>query len=158
MKRLGLVLVFAFPLALLASGYLLAVDAPDDRQVVVGAAALAFFEVGIVAALATLFAAFSSPFLTALFTFGAFIVGRSADTLSHLPARVFGGAIKSLATYLSKIVPNLMVYAPPRTLLTGEAAQVALGSYVALAAAQAFGWTVLLLAAATLIFRRRDFL
>jgi ABC-type transport system involved in multi-copper enzyme maturation permease subunit len=126
--------------------------------VVIGSAVLSLSEVSIVAALATLFAAFSSPFLTAVFTFSAFVVGRSADTLAHLPARVFGEAVKRLGTLLSKVVPNLMLYVPPRPLLTGEAAQIQLGPYLAMAFAQAFGWTLLLLALASLIFRRRDFL
>jgi ABC-type transport system involved in multi-copper enzyme maturation permease subunit len=144
--------------ALLVLGYWVARDAPDDRRVVLGAALLTLCEVSIVAALATLFAAFSSPFLTAIFTFGAFVMGRSADTLAHLPARVFGSTIKSIGTALSKLLPNLMVYVPPRPLLTGEAANTDLRQYVLLAALQAFGWAVLLLALASLIFRRRDFL
>ena len=43
-------------------------------------------------------------------------------------------------------------------LLTGEAAGVELGGYLLGALVHAVGWSVLLLAAATLIFRRRDFL
>lgn len=143
---------------LLVLGYWVARDAPDDRRVVFGAALLTLCEVSIVAALATLFAAFSSPFLTAIFTFGAFVMGRSADSLAHLPARVFGETIKSAGMAMSKVLPNLMVYVPPRPLLTGEAAGVDLRHYVLLAAAQAVGWAVVLLALASLIFRRRDFL
>jgi ABC-type transport system involved in multi-copper enzyme maturation permease subunit len=151
-------LPIVWSLALLGFGYWMARDAPDDRRVVFGSALLTLCEVSIVAALATLFAAFSSPFLTAIFTFGAFVVGRSADTLAHLPARVFGETVKAIGTALSKFVPNLMVYVPPRPVLTGEAASVELGQYLLLAAAQAVGWTVLLLGLASLIFRRRDFL
>ena len=55
-------------------------------------------------------------------------------------------------------VPNLMIYVPPRSLLTGEATGVALGEYLLLAAAQATAWSVGLLAVASLVFRRRDFL
>lgn len=144
--------------ALLALSYVCASGAPDDRRVVFGGALLTLCEVSIVTALATLFAAFSSPFLTAVLTFGVFVIGRSADSLGHLPARVFGEPIKKGAVAVSKFVPNLMVYVPPRTLLTGEASQIAFGSYIGLAATQALGWAVLLLGAASLIFRRRDFL
>jgi ABC-type transport system involved in multi-copper enzyme maturation permease subunit len=143
---------------LLVLGYWVARDAPDDRRVVFGAALLTLCEVSIVAALATVFAAFSSPFLTAIFTFGTFLMGRSADALAHLPARVFGATIKSIGETMSKLLPNLMVYVPPRPLLTGEAANVDLRQYVLLAAAQAVGWAVVLLGLASLIFRRRDFL
>jgi ABC-type transport system involved in multi-copper enzyme maturation permease subunit len=141
-----------------ALGWWLAVNAPDDRRVVVGAAALAIAEVGIVTAIATVFSSFSSPFLTATFTFGVFIVGRSADTLAHLPERLFGHAIHQSAVWLSKIVPNLMLYVPPRSLLTGEAVGASLSEYLLLAWGQALAWAVVLIAVASMIFRRRDFL
>jgi Cu-processing system permease protein len=125
---------------------------------IAGLAILTLFEVGIVTAIATLFASFSSPFLTAIFTFGVFVVGRSADTLAHLPPKVFGAAIQSIGEVLSKVVPNLMLYVPPRPLLTGEAAGTSLWSYLGLAGLQALGWSLGLLGVASLIFRRRDFL
>lgn len=145
-------------LVLLAGGWLSSGYAPDDRRVILGAALLTICEVMIIAAIATLFAAFSSPFLTAVFTFGVFLVGRSADTLSNLPHRVFGETIKTIGQALSKVVPNLMLYVPPRPLLTGESAGVPLAQYVGLAALQAVGWAVALLVVASLVFRRRDFL
>ena len=145
-------------LALLALGWVLSSGAPDDRRVVFGSAVLTLCEVSVITALATVFAAFSSPFLTAVFTFCLFIVGRSADTLAHLPPRVFGESIQKTGELLSKIVPNLMLYVPPRPLLTGEAPGVSLSDYVLLAAAQALAWSAALLALASLIFRRRDFL
>ena len=143
---------------LAVSGWALAVDAPDDRRVVLGSAVLTLCEVGIVTAIATVFSSFSSPFLTALFTFGVFLVGRSADTLAHLPERFFGHAIHQVAAGLSHVVPNLMLYVPPRSLLTGEAIGAGLGEYLLLATAHALAWSAGLLAAASLIFRRRDFL
>lgn len=140
------------------SGAVLASGAPDDRRVLIGLGVLTMCEVAIVAAIATLFSAFSSPFLTAVFTFAVFVVGRSADTLASLPERVFGPAIHDLGAALSKVVPNLMLYVPPRSLLTGEAADVALWPYVGRAALHAFCWALLLLASASVIFRRRDFI
>ena len=103
--------------AFLASG------AVDDRRVVLGASSLAFLEVMIVSAIATLFSAFSSPFLSAVFTVGIFIVGREAGTLAHLPVRVFGETIKRFGAVISMVVPHLEVYVPPRPLLTGEVAR-----------------------------------
>jgi ABC-type transport system involved in multi-copper enzyme maturation permease subunit len=144
--------------AILLAGWWLSENAPDDRRVILGAAALTLCEVAIVAAIATLFASFSSPFLTAVFTFGLFIVGRSADTLAHLPARVFGQTIKSMGEILSKVVPNLMLYVPPRPLLTGEASLTPLPRYVGLASLHALAWSAGLLALASLVFKRRDFL
>ena len=145
-------------LVLAGAGFLLSADAPDDRSVVLGGAILTMSEVAIVAAVATVFASFSSPFLTAIFTFGIFVVGRSADTLANLPERVFGHGMHVGAVWLSKVVPNLMVYVPPRAVLTGEATGVPLGQYLLLAIAQALLWSIGLLGVASVIFRRRDFL
>lgn len=144
--------------SMLLVGWFMAAGAPDDRRVLLGSAVLSVLEVCIVAAIATVFSAFSSPFLSAVFTLGVFIVGRSADTLAHLPARMFGEAIQQTGQALSKVVPNLMFYVPPRTLLTGEAAGIELLTYIGSAAVQAMGWSMLLLAVASWIFRRRDFL
>ncbi|MBN1610662.1 MAG: hypothetical protein JW940_28795 [Polyangiaceae bacterium] len=141
-----------------AGGWWLAAGAPDDRRVVALLALLTLCEVAIVTAIANVFASFSSPFLTAVFTFGLFLVGRSADTLAHMPARVFGQGVRAAAHGLSRVVPNLMLYVPPRPLLTGEAVNVELGSYLLLAVVHALAWSMGLLAAASIIFRRRDFL
>ncbi len=146
----GAALLFIF-------GVLLSAGAPDDRAVIVGGACLTLLEVMIVAAIATLFAAFSSPFLTAVFTFSVFVVGRSADTLASMPERVFGATIKSIGGALSWIFPNLMLYVPPRPLLTGEAGE-SIASYMASATSQSVLWSLGLLALASVIFRRRDFL
>jgi hypothetical protein len=96
--------------------------------------------------------------LTAVFTLGLFVVGRSADTLAAMPERLFGAGIQRLSAALSKVVPNLMIYQPERPLLTGEAADAALGPYLLMAGLHAVAWTVVLLALSTFIFRRRDFL
>jgi Cu-processing system permease protein len=143
---------------LFAAGAGLASGAPDDRRVLVGLAILTMFEVAIIAGVATLFSSFSSPFLTAIFTFALFIVGRTADTLARLPERVFGPSIHSLGVLFSKLVPNLMLYVPPRPLLTGEASGVALWPYVGSAGLHALAWALLLLSVASFIFRRRDFI
>jgi Cu-processing system permease protein len=148
------------PLAIvsLAIAASLSGGAVDDRRVVLGASVLAFGEVMIISAIATLFSAFSSPFLTAVFTFGLFIVGREADTLGRLPARVFGTFIKQIGNVLSRIVPNLQLYVPPRALLTGEVPGTSLYSYIGLAFVQAIAWSAGLLVIANWIFKRRDLL
>jgi len=145
-------------LLILCAGAYFAGGAPDDRRVVLGSALLTLSEVALVTAIATLFSSFSSPFLSAVFTFGLFAVGRSADTLARMPARIFGAGLSSLGALIAKLVPNLMVYVPPRPLLTGEASGPSLGSYLGMAALHSLAWSVLLLACASILFRRRDFL
>jgi Cu-processing system permease protein len=141
----------------LVVGWWLAQVVPDDRRVLLGSAVLAMAEIGIVIAIANLFAAFSSPFLTAMLTLGVVVVGRSADSLARLPARVFGDFIASLAHGVAAIVPNLMVYVPARTLMTGEIPGTNFPSFVARAMLMSVGWVILLMVMSSLIFRRRDF-
>jgi Cu-processing system permease protein len=143
-------------LLLLAAGAWLSSHSPDDRRVLLGGALLTLCEVSVVSGVALLFSAFSSPFLTAIFTFGVFIVGRSASTLAQLPVRVFGETIHEAAQVLARVVPNLMLYVPERALLTGEGLGSTPAGYIALAALHTLGWAAALLGSACLLFRRRD--
>jgi hypothetical protein len=134
-----------------------AAPALEDRQLVVAAALLSICEVAIVAAVATLFASFSSPFLTATFTAMVFIIGRSSDTLAHLPKKMFGESVALAFAGLARVVPNLHVYVPPRPLLLGQVASQAVWRYVGMAAAHAFFYATALLVIGALAFRKRDF-
>ena len=156
--RLRSYLPMACALVVAVAGFWLAGSAPDDRRVVAGSALLTLFEIIVISAIATLFSAFSSPFLTAVFTLSVFVVGRSADSLAKLPERVFGPAIHTLGVYLAKVVPNLMWYVPPRALLTGEAASESLSTHLLLSGGYALCWAVALLTVAAGVFQKRDFL
>lgn len=158
LPRVRTYLPIPWALLILLAGAYFASGAPDDRRVVLGSALLTLSEVALVTAIATLFSSFSSPFLSAVFTFGLFVVGRSADTLARLPVRTFGAGVASLGALLAKLVPNLMLYVPPRPLLTGEASGSSLSGYLGMAALHSLAWSVLLLACASILFRRRDFL
>ena len=144
--------------ALLGIGGWFARDGVSESSVILGQALLSFFEVSVITAVTTLFASFSSPFLTAIFTLAVFLVGRSADTLARLPVKIFGPAIHEAGVFLSRVFPNLMVYVPPRTLLNGEAVGIKYLPYAGWAGLQALAWTLGLLALGSLVFRRRDFL
>jgi Cu-processing system permease protein len=147
------------PWALLvfAMGWWLARPAPDDCQVLTASATLTLCEVAVVSAVTLVFASFSSPFLTAILTFGVVVVGRSADTLTHLPVRVFGSLMVKVASLIAKGVPNLMIYLPPRGLLTGELPGITVLGYVVRSGFYALAWCAVLLVAAGFIFERRDF-
>jgi Cu-processing system permease protein len=153
--RIYVAIPWAFGVAVAA--WIAAAPASDERQLVLASGLLAVCEVAIVAAVATLFASFSSPFLTAAFTAMVFLIGRSADTLGHFPVRVFGAVVASASRGLARVVPNLHVYVPPRPLLLGEVASAPVWPYVASAAAHAVFYVTFLLAAGALAFRRRDF-
>ncbi len=143
---------------MLVLGALFCDVAPDERRVVLASSALTMLEIAIVAAAATLFASFSTPFLSALMTLGIFVVGRQADSLARLPVKSFGQAMHDAGVVLSKIVPNLQIFVPPRPLLVGEAIDVKLSSYLGMASLTSIGWSLALLAVATLVFNERDFL
>ncbi len=144
--------------AFFALGLWLAGVVPDERHVVIGNVCLSLFEIGVVTAVATLFASFSTPFLSSLMTLGIFLLGRNADDLARLPARTFGETIHTAGVWLSKVVPNLQVFVPPRAIFVGEVADVRFDTYVAVSGATALGWAVLLLASSIVIFQKRDFL
>lgn len=137
---------------------LLAAPAGPERQLVLASAVLTIAETAIIAAVATLFSSFSSPFLTAIFTFGVFVVGRSADTLARLPERMFGSTLKSFGAFLAHVFPNLQIYVPPRPLLLGEVATQPTWPFVMESVAHAVCYAAVLVAIAIAIFRRRDFL
>lgn len=162
------VLLFRFPrarvqavvpwsLVTFATMAYLAAPAGANRQVVLASCVLTLCESAIITAVATLFSSFSSPFLTAVFTLSVFLIGRSADTLAHLPARQVGEAVKRSAGVLARIVPNLQVYVPARPVLLGQVPGLPTWPLVAKAAAQSCAYSIVLIAVATLIFRRRDF-
>lgn len=147
------------PWALLvfAASWWLGLTAPEDTQVLAASATLALCEVAVVTAIALVFASFSSPFLTAVLTFGLIVVGRSADSLMHLPARVFGSTLARTAALIGKTVPNLMIYLPPRGLLIGEVSGVSVAAYLARSGVYALAWCAALLIGAAAIFNKRDF-
>ena len=133
-------------------------NASAESNLIAFQSAFTLLEVLIVCAISLVFASFSSPFLSAIFTIGLIIIGRSADTLSKLPAHIFGDTIKSAGAVLSQVLPNLMVYVPPRAMLIGDQALVDLSDYAMKAMIQSFAWSGALLVLAIIIFRRRDFL
>jgi hypothetical protein len=151
------VFVFIPWTALLVAGlWVLAAPAFDERQLVTASAILSLFEIGIVAAVATLFSSFSSPFLTAACTAMVFLIGRSADTLARIPKKVFGEACNAAGRVGAHVVPNLQTYVPARPLLLGDTAEP-VWRYVATAGAQAIAYSAVLLVVAVLAFNKRDF-
>ncbi|MFO0680243.1 MAG: hypothetical protein U0169_27215 [Polyangiaceae bacterium] len=135
----------------------LAGGAPDDRRLILASLALTFGEVAIVSGVATLFASFSSPFLTAVFTLGIWLTGRSAETLGNLPGRVFGETLRLLCLAISRVVPNLQLYVPARPVLLGAVPEIPIWRFVGEATMHAFLYAGVLVLLSALVFRKRDF-
>jgi Cu-processing system permease protein len=155
-RHARLFVVIAWAPFLTIAAWKLAWPVPEERQLVLASALLATCEVAIVTAIATLFASFSSPFLTATFTALLFIMGRSVDTMAHLPPKVFG-VFASVFRGIARVVPNLHVYVPARPLLLGQAPGHPLWPYVATAAIHAVFYSTGLIVIGAMAFRRRDF-
>lgn len=143
-------LVFFLVMALLAA------PASGERTLVLASCALTLQEVAIITAITLFFSAFSSPFLTAIFTAGIFVLGRSAETLANLPVRVVGPLARGAGGVVAKVVPNLNLYVPERPVLMGQVDGVPLLGYLARCGVNAVCYSALLLVLASLIFRKRD--
>jgi Cu-processing system permease protein len=116
--------------------------------------------VTIMTSVAMLFSAFSSPFLSGLFSLGVFVVGRSVPDVRALGDRVGGGAGRLLGAFAA-VLPNLHLFYPSGTIVGAEQVSVHgqfVGSaYLGWTTAYALGYSALVLGLAMLIFRRRDF-
>ncbi|HEY4013714.1 MAG TPA: hypothetical protein VGM06_10265 [Polyangiaceae bacterium] len=156
-RRARVFVAIPWSIAFLVAAWFVAAPAPEERQLVVASAVLSVCEVGIVAAVATFFASFSSPFLTAAFTAMIFVIGRSSDTLARLPVKVFGAQAAALGRMLARVFPNLHVYVPPRPLLLGQVGGSPVWGYVGVAALHAVFYVAALLAVGSIAFSRRDF-
>jgi ABC-type transport system involved in multi-copper enzyme maturation permease subunit len=157
LKRQRIYAIIPWALTLAGVTYWLAAPAGENRQLVTTLSVLAFAEVSIVAAVAVFFSSFSSPFLTSIFTLAIFIIGRTADTLGNLPAKMFGETVHNFGVVLAKIVPNLYLYAPARPLVLGHVTGTPVLTYVASASLHSFCYALILLLLSAVIFQRRDF-
>lgn len=118
------------------------------------AAYLIFLELAVMTAVALLFSCFSSPALSALFTLLIFLIGRWSSDLKLFADTSNSGLTRTISSALYHLLPNLASFnfineaaygeSVPAHLLAGNTAYAA--CYIAA-----------LLAAAVLIFERRNF-
>jgi ABC-type transport system involved in multi-copper enzyme maturation permease subunit len=122
---------------------------------------LGWLEVLVVAAVAIFFSSFSTPYLSGLFTFAVFFIGRVTPDLAYAAERAKEEWIKVVAAIALRVVPDLHLFAVSGTEVAGKGVSVHGGfvgwDYVAWSAAHGVAWIGLLLVAAMLVFSRRDF-
>ncbi|MBW2462059.1 MAG: ABC transporter permease subunit [Deltaproteobacteria bacterium] len=148
-----------FSLVALAGGVAVAATTDADIAIILSSLVLSAGEVMVVAAVALLFSSFSTPFLTGAFTLGFWLVGRSADDMANMPGSVLGEEVKASLGVLAEVVPNFNLFVPGRnTLVATSETHGGPWLYVAETMGYASLYTVVVLALAALIFRRRDFL
>ncbi|MDT7779495.1 MAG: hypothetical protein QOC99_2007 [Acidobacteriota bacterium] len=158
-KYLGLCLTLAVNVAVMGAGVSLALlyvhHGWDTLALRIWpAVGLVYVELMILVAVALLFSSFSSPALSALLTFFVFVIGHFSADLKNLSATVGTGGARFLFAALYYLLPNLSNYAYITAASHGETptASVFFGAVL-----YGFVYIAVLLAASTLIFKRRNF-
>jgi Cu-processing system permease protein len=158
-KYLGLCLTLAVNVAVMGAGVSLAllyVRGGYDPLVLTiwPAIILIFVELMIVVAVALLFSSFSTPALSALLTFAVFIIGHFSADMKLLAASTGTTSAKIFFGALYYLLPNLSHY----TVITAAGHGLAPSpAAFGVALLYAFVYIAVLLAAAILIFNRRNF-
>lgn len=116
-------------------------------------------EVIVLTAVALFFSSFSTPFLTALLTFGVWVAGRSADAMATMKSSAIPEVVRSVLKEIVIVWPNFHLFVPGRHTLETQLTQTAGPlSYVGSTLLYAVNYSLIVLAVAALVFRRRDFL
>jgi ABC-type transport system involved in multi-copper enzyme maturation permease subunit len=168
-KYAGLVLTLAVNVAVMTIalysvlGYLTVVESPALRATwdapgvdprMLKAIALIFVELMIVTAIALFFSTFSTPLLSAALTFGFFIVGHFNADLKNFDQVVDSTSAVWVARAVYHVVPDFSAFDVKTEVVHGL--PVAAG-YMAATAAYGVAYIAALLAAAVVIFSRKDF-
>ncbi|MBW2384635.1 MAG: ABC transporter permease [Deltaproteobacteria bacterium] len=119
--------------------------------------AAALFLVGmelmLIVAVATLFSAFTTPMLAALFTLGVYALGHLSRELYHLGQQADVASVTWVATWVYRLVPDLETF--NKTIEAAHGMPIS-AVEVGLSTLYAVGYTTALLFAASYIFRHRD--
>jgi Cu-processing system permease protein len=142
----------------LASFALIAAQSEIEVAPILYALILVMGEVLVLSAVALVFSAFSTPFLTALLSTGVWVVGRSADLMITMKSKTLPLEVREMLKLIVHVWPNFNLFVPGRNALTTHAADASPLAYVAGSMGYAVLYSTVLLVAAALIFRRRDFL
>jgi ABC-type transport system involved in multi-copper enzyme maturation permease subunit len=108
----------------------------------------------ILTSVALLFSSFSSPALSALLTFFVFIIGHFSSDLKNLATSLGSTGARLFFRSIYYILPNLTTY----SFITPAAhGQIPTTANLFVAILYALIYVVVILAATTLVFRRRNF-
>ena len=156
-KYLGLCLTLAVNVAVMGIGVSLALIYVGNSRLAASiwpSILLIFFELTILTAVATLFSSFSSPALSALLTFFVFLIGHFSSSLRDLAEGLTSRSAQFLFDAIYYLLPNLSHLTFVTNASHGDVPPAAfLGSSILYAVV----FDIILIAAATLIFSRRNF-
>ena len=115
---------------------------------------LTYLELMMITGVALLFSSFSSPALSALLTFFVFIIGHFSADLKSLSASLPSVAARWLFSALYYLLPNLANFSYITPAAHGNIPSL---SNLLATVAYAFAYITVILAAATMVFSRRNF-
>ncbi len=129
-------------------------EAPATDPRMLTALFLIFVELALITAVALFFSTFSSPMLSAVLTFGLFVIGHFNADLKNFDRVVDSGPAVWLARGLYYTLPNLAPFDVKSLVVHGQTVEP---GYVALTVLYGACYIAALLVAAVVIFSRRDF-
>ncbi len=129
-------------------------DRPALDPHLLKAIALTFAELSVVTAIAVFFSTFSTPILSAAFTFGLFVAGRFSADLRNFQTVVESPLAGAFARSMYWILPNLAPFDIRAQVVHGVPVSE---GYLALTIGYGFLYSGALISAAAFIFSRRDF-
>ncbi|MBI5501013.1 MAG: ABC transporter permease subunit [Deltaproteobacteria bacterium] len=117
-------------------------------------------EAVVVTAVAVFFSSFASPFMSGIFTFGLFVIGRNGDVLAELASRKTGGFAGTVLSLLVDLTPNLYLFYPSGEMFEDRYVSLHRGfvplDYLGYSVAYGLAYAACLVILAVLIFRRKD--
>src|SRR4029079_11007170 len=129
-------------------------DAPAHDPALLKAVGLILVELMLITAIALFFSTFSTPMLSAAFTFGLYIVGHFTSDLRNFQDVVDSPAAGRLARGLYWVLPNLAQFDVKAAVVHGQPVPA---GYLALTIAYAAVYITMVLAVSAFVFSRRDF-
>ncbi len=130
-----------------------ATEGPVADPALLVAFLLIYVQLLLVTAVALFFSTFASPMLSAVLTFGLYVIGHFNADLKHFDAVVTSVPLIWLLRALYYVLPNLAPFDVKAQVVHGQAVPA---GQVALIMAYAAAYVAALLVAATAIFSRRD--
>ncbi len=161
-KYAGMALVLTVLVALFAAAmlFMLVIEDIPVTSAIPKAILMCWLEVMTVAAIAIFFSSFSTPFLSGIFALALWVIGRVTPDL-QAATQSASPSIQWVAKIALQIVPDLHLYSVSGRTIDGVTVSVhgdfVSWGYVGISAIHGFGWIIGLLAAAALLFHRRDF-
>ena len=158
-KYLGLCLTLAVNVAVMGAGVTLVLlyvvrGSTPLLAALPPAIVLIYLELTLLTAVALLFSSFSSPVFSAFGSLALFVIGHFTADLKGFAALFDAAAAKTVLLALYYALPNLSTFSQITPAAHGIAPPVA---YVLRALGYAVAWDAALVAAAALLFARRDF-